>query len=36
MATRKQWGWFVFLWVAGFCFVGAVSLLVRLIFKIAG
>ncbi len=32
----KQWGWFILLWLGGFCFVGAISLSVKMIFKIAG
>jgi len=33
---RRQWMWFVLLWLAGFSAVGAISLLVKLVFKIAG
>lgn len=32
----KQWGWFLLLWIGGFCTVGAVSLIIKAIMNIGG
>lgn len=33
-SKKKQWLWFIGLWLAGFCTVGAISLVIRAIMNI--
>lgn len=35
-SKKKQWMWFVALWLAGFCTVGVISLIIRAIMNIGG
>lgn len=35
-SKKKQWAWFVGLWLAGFCTVGTISLIIKAIMNIGG